>query len=244
MPVPAAPGGRRALVLLAVALAGGAAAFFQFREKPAEETRREGAARLMNELMSGKTAVGGPFTLEDQHGKRRSLADFRGKLVLLYFGYSFCPDVCPTDLAAIAQLIRMLGAEGDELQPVFVTLDPERDTRELLRGYVAAFHPRFVALRGSEDEVRRVATAYKVYFEKVRPPGSGVYLVDHMAFVFLLDREGRYVAFFPPGTSADRMAVMVREVLANANQPRREREGRKGREGRENLLELPSHPSR
>ncbi|HYS75089.1 MAG TPA: SCO family protein [Burkholderiales bacterium] len=217
MPVPAALGGWRAPVLLAVALAGGAAAFLHFREKPAEETRREDAARLMNELMSGKAPVGGPFTLEDQYGKRRNLADFRGKLVLLYFGYSFCPDVCPTDLAAMAQLVRTLGAEGDKLQPVFVTLDPERDTQELLRNYVAAFHPRFVALRGSEDEVRRVATAYKIYFEKVRPPGSSVYLIDHMAFVFLLDRDGKYVAFFPPGTSAERMATMVREVLANAS---------------------------
>jgi len=217
VPVPVALGGWRALVLLAVALAGGAAAFLHFREKPAEETRREDAARLMNELMSGKAPVGGPFTLEDQYGKRRSLADFRGKLVLLYFGYSFCPDVCPTDLAAMAQLVRTLGAEGDKLQPVFVTLDPERDTQELLRNYVAAFHPRFVALRGSEEEVRRVATAYKIYFEKVRPPGSSVYLSDHMAFVFLLDRDGKYVAFFPPGTSAERMATMVREVLANAS---------------------------
>src|SRR5713101_7326742 len=216
MPVPAALRGWRALVLLAVALIGGAAAFLHFREKPAEETRREGAARLMNELMSGKAPVGGPFTLEDQYGKRRGLADFRGKLVLLYFAYTFCPDVCPTDLAAMAQAIRTLDAEGNALQPIFVTLDPERDTREILRNYAAAFHPRFVALSGSEEEVRRVATAYKIYFEKVRPPGSSVYLIDHMAFVFLLDRDGRYVAFFPPGTSAERMAVMVGEALAHA----------------------------
>jgi protein SCO1/2 len=103
-----------------------------------------------------------PFTLTDQHGKARSLADFRGKIVLLYFGYTFCPDICPTDLLQIANLIKLLGADGGHLQPVFVTLDPERDTQELLRNYVAAFHPRFVALRVSVDEVRRVASAYKV----------------------------------------------------------------------------------
>jgi protein SCO1/2 len=102
----------------------------------------------------------------------------------------------------MADAIRTLGAEGDKLQPVFVTLDPERDTQELLRNYIAAFHPRFIALRGSEDEVRRVATAYKIYFEKVRPPGSSVYLIDHMAFVLLLDRDGKYVALFPPGTAS------------------------------------------
>jgi len=199
-----------------VVLIGGAAAFLYFRERPPEETRRADAARLMNELMSGKAQVGGPFTLDDQYGKPRRLRDFRGKFVLLYFGYAFCPDVCPTDLAAMAQAVRTLGKEGDKLQPVFITLDPGRDTQELLRNYVAAFHPRFVALRGTEDEVRRVATAYKIYFEKVTPPGSGAYLIDHMAFVFLLDRDGKYLAFLPPGTSAERMAVMIREVLAEA----------------------------
>ena len=168
----------------------------------------------MNELMSGKAQVGRPFTLIDQFGKSRSLADFRGKFVLLYFGYTFCPDVCPTDLLQIANLIRSLGKDGDNFQPVFVTLDPQRDTQEFLRNYVAAFHPRFVALRGSEAEVRRVATSYKVYFEKVKQPNSSTYFIDHTAFIFLLDREGKYVAFFPPGTSAGRMAVMVRELLS------------------------------
>jgi protein SCO1 len=213
---PAAPRGWLKFALIAVAVVAGAAAFRYFREGPPEETRRADAARLMNELMSGKAQVGGPFTLTDQYGRLRSLEDFKGKLVLLYFGYAFCPDVCPTDLAAMAQAIRALGAQGDKVSPVFVTLDPERDTQELLRNYVAAFHPRFVALRGTEDEVRRVATAYKVYFEKVTPPGSSAYLIDHMAFVFLLDRDGKYLAFFPPGTSAERMAAMLREVLAEA----------------------------
>src|SRR5712692_1494876 len=217
MAVPAALSSWRSLALLAVFLIGGGAAFIYSRDKPAEDTRRGDAARLMNDLMSGKAHVGGPFTLTDQYGKRTSLADFRGKFVLLYFGYTFCPDICPTDLAAMAQAIRTLDAEGDKLQPVFVTLDPERDTQDILRNYAAAFHPRFIALRGSEDEVRRVATAYKIYFEKVRPPGSSVYLIDHMAFVFLLDRDGKYVALFPPGTSAERMATMVREVWANAS---------------------------
>jgi len=197
-----------------VALIGGAAPFLYARDNSTEDARRENAARLMNDLMTGKGPIGGPFMLTDQYGQRRSLDDFRGKLVLLYFGYTFCPDVCPTDLLAMGQLVKTLGVDGDKMQLIFVTLDPERDTQELLRDYVAAFHPRFVALRGSEDEVRRVATSYKIYFEKVRPPGSSIYLIDHMAFIFLLDRSGKYVAFFPPGTSAERMAVMVREFLA------------------------------
>ena len=180
----------------------------------AEEPSRADAARFMNELMSGKAQVGGPFTLTDQNGNRRSLGDFRGKLVLLYFGYTFCPDVCPTDLAAMARLMALLGADADQLQPVFVTLDPARDTAELLREYVAVFDARFVALRGTEAETQRVATRYKTYFEKVPVAGSDAYFIDHTAFIYLLDRQGRYVSFFPPGTTPERMQVMVREALA------------------------------
>jgi len=166
----------------------------------------------MAELMSGKAAVGGPFTLTDQYGKTRTLDDFRGSVVLLYFGYTYCPDVCPTDLAAIGAMLRSLGPQGEAVQPLFVTLDPQRDTPAVLREYVAAFHPRFIALRGSEEETRELALRYKVFYEKVRPE-AGTYLIDHAAFTLLLNRAGDYVAFFPPGTKAERMAVMVRETL-------------------------------
>jgi cytochrome oxidase Cu insertion factor (SCO1/SenC/PrrC family) len=217
MMAPAALRGRRTrhfVTAAAIAAAAFFPAFFCAHAAAADEGTRSDATRLMNELMSGKAQVGAPFSLTDQYGKLRSVADFRGKIVVLYFGYTFCPDVCPSDLLQIANLIKSLGKDGDNLQPVFVTLDPERDTQEFLRNYVAAFHPRFVALRGSAAEVRRVATAYKVYFEKVKPPNSSTYFIDHTAFIFLLDREGKYVAFFPPGTSTERMAVMVRELLA------------------------------
>ena len=182
----------------------------------AEAPRRSDSARLMNELMSGRAAVGGPFTLSDQTGTRRSLGDFRVTVVLLYFGYISCPDVCPTDLAAMAQLMARLGAEAAQVQPIFVTLDPARDTTAIMRAYVAGFDERFVALRGTEAETRRVATRYKTYYEKVRPSGSSTYFIDHTAYIYLLDRQGRYVAFFPPGTTPERMEVMVREVLATA----------------------------
>jgi cytochrome oxidase Cu insertion factor (SCO1/SenC/PrrC family) len=204
-------GWRVSALIAAVSIAGAAAAIFYFPRNLPEDGRRAEAARLMNDLMSGKVRVGGPFTLTDPFGKRKSLSDFRGKLVLLYFGFTYCPDVCPTDLLAIGQAIKSLATDGDELQPVFITLDPERDTPETLRSYVASFHPRFVALSGTVAEVRQVATAYKVFFEKVRPPGASTYLIDHMAFTFLLDREGRYVGLFPPGTPAERMAAIVGE---------------------------------
>lgn len=170
------------------------------------------ASVLMTELMSGTAHIGTGFHLEDQYGARRTLADFRGKIVLLYFGYTYCPDVCPTDLARIAHAVRSLGPLASQVQPIFVTLDPDRDTPQMLREYAAAFDPSLLALRGTNEETRRIATAYKVYYEK-RRIADGSYLVDHAAFTFLLDREGHYVAFFPPGTSAERMATMVREAL-------------------------------
>lgn len=180
---------------------------------PELRERRADAARLMAELMSGRHPVGAPFTLRDPDDRRVALADFRGKLVLLYFGYATCADVCPTDLAQVGLAVRGLGAAGAQVQPVFVTLDPQRDTPAVLREYATVFHPRFVSLTGTEDEVRRVATDYKVFFEKV-PLAGGGYAIDHTAYTFLLDREGKFVILFPPGTEADRMGEMLREQLA------------------------------
>jgi protein SCO1/2 len=204
--------GKCAAVLAAAALffAGAAPA------QPADSPRRAEAARLMYELMSGKHAIGAPFTLADPAGRRVSLGDFKGRLVLLYFGFASCPDVCPTDLAVIAHALRSLGAAADEVQPLFVTLDPQRDTPEVLREYAAAFHPRFVALTGTEDEIRRVATDFKVYFEKVPLPGTKTYAIEHTAYTFLLDRKGEFVILFPSGTPADRMLFMLREQLGEA----------------------------
>lgn len=166
----------------------------------------------MGELMSGRHPVGGPFALSDPSGRRVALSDFRGKLVLVYFGFATCPDVCPTDLALIAQALRELGPAADAVQPLFITLDPERDSPRVLREYAAAFHPRLIALTGSPAEVRGVATDYKVFFEKVALPQGG-YTIDHTAYTFLLDRTGEFVLLFPPGTSAERIAFMLREQL-------------------------------
>jgi protein SCO1/2 len=166
----------------------------------------------MGELMSGRSPVGAPFSLPDANGQVRSLDEFRGRLVLLYFGYAQCPDVCPTDLAAIGGALRLLGERAKDVQPLFVTLDPGRDTPPVLREYAGAFHPALIALRGSEAETQRIARSYKVYFEKVAD-GKGSYSVDHTAFTYLLDRGGKYVAFLPPGTKPERIATLLRERL-------------------------------
>lgn len=201
---------RSVMLLLAMAATGNLAA--QGPLDPAGDGAGD-AARLMNELMSGRAAVGGPFTLTDTRGQQRSLAEFRGQIVLLYFGYTQCPDACPADLAQVADALTRLGEAGKAVQPIFITLDPDRDTAAILRAYAAAFHPRLIALRGTAAETRAVAESYKVAFRRVAIDGSSGYVVDHSTFTFVIDREGKYVAFFPPGTPAARMEVMLRGLL-------------------------------
>lgn len=201
---------RRGVASAVLRLAATAAAWSAWPMR-AQAQERAGAARLMNELMNGRSGVGGPFALRDADGRPVRLADFRGKLVLLYFGYSACADVCPTDLLEIAKLLALLGPKAAQVQPIFITLDPERDTPDFIREYASAFDPRILALRGSVAETRQVALAYKVFHEKVLLPRGKGYTIDHTAFIYLLDRQGRYVAFMPPGTQAARMLSMIRD---------------------------------
>ncbi|RZL86730.1 MAG: SCO family protein [Variovorax sp.] len=182
-------------------------------QEAGSEPQRADAARLMNELMTGSGPIGGSFLLTDQQGRRVGPMHWRGKVVLMYFGYTFCPDACPTSLSNIAAAIEALGADGRRVQPVFVTLDPLRDRPKMLGAYVKSFNPGFVTLGGIEEEVRRVALSYKVSYEKVWQRGSDYYLIDHTSFTYVLDREGRYVGYFPPGTSGNRMSEQVRSLL-------------------------------
>lgn len=172
-------------------------------------------AEIMDILMWNREPVGGPFELTDHTGRVRTERDFRGQLMLVYFGFTYCPDICPTDLQAIGLALDRLGGDAAHLQPLFVTVDPERDTAEHLAEYVPLFHPRLIGLTGSLDAIRKTADAYKVYFAKV-PIGKEAndYTIDHTAFIYLMDRDGNYLGFFPPGTSADRMVEIIRPRLA------------------------------
>jgi cytochrome oxidase Cu insertion factor (SCO1/SenC/PrrC family) len=199
---------------LAVGLCAAVALGTAVAHQKDSEPKRIDAARLMNELMTGKGPIGGPFALHDQHGQRVGPAQWRGKVVLMYFGYTSCPDACPTDLNNIAAAIEILGPDGSRVQPVFVTLDPQRDTPEVIGLYVKNFNPRFVALGGSESEIRQVSLSYKVFYEKVPQHGSERYVIDHTSFTYLLNAEGKYVGYFPPGTSGQRMSEQVKVVLA------------------------------
>jgi protein SCO1/2 len=171
------------------------------------------AAAMMDDLMWNRGPIGGPFTLTDSNGRRRSSSEFRGKLMVIYFGYTSCPDVCPTDLMAIAQAIDALGADGAAVQPIFITIDPERDTPEQLTRYAAAFHPRLIALTGSADEIRAVATAFKAYYAIARDPRDGEVRVDHNGVIYLMGRDGDYLGFMPPQTDPARLTDVLRRQL-------------------------------
>lgn len=177
------------------------------------------AAELMDVVMWNREPIGGSFTLVDHNGVRRTDADFRGKLMLVYFGFSSCPDICPTDLQAIGLALDQLGKAGEEVQPVFITVDPERDTPQLLADYVPMFHPRLIGLSGDATSIREAASAYRVYYAKVPRTDGSNYTVDHSGFIYLMDRGGQYLGFFPPGTPPDRMTEVIRPLLGREQHP-------------------------
>ncbi len=152
------------------------------------------------------------FSLTDFNGQSRSLADYRGQVVMLYFGFVQCPDVCPTALARASAVMQQLGADADRVQLLFVTVDPERDTPELLREYMAAFDPRFVALTGNLAQIQATADAFRVYFKKV-PTGSS-YTMDHTALTYLFDPAGHIRVALRHEQTADDYAADVRRLLA------------------------------
>ena len=153
------------------------------------------------------------FALTDMNGVPRTLADYRGKAVMLYFGFVQCPDVCPTALARAAEVLRLVGPEASKrVQLLFVTVDPERDTPELLREYMAAFDPSFVALTGSMDQIKATADAFRVYFKKV-PTGS-TYTMDHTALTYLFDPQGKVRAALRHEQTAAEYAADIQKLLA------------------------------
>ncbi|AUH53400.1 SCO family protein [Chromobacterium sp. ATCC 53434] len=157
-------------------------------------------------------AMGGAFTLIDYNGKPRSLDQFRGKVVALFFGYTNCPDVCPTTMLEYGSVMKQLGADADKVQVLFVSVDPERDTPRVLAGYVPHFDKRFIGLTGGVDAIEKVKKQYKVVAQKVPTPGGG-YSVDHSAGSYLLDRDGKLRVFEAYGTPASNLAYDIKQLL-------------------------------
>lgn len=152
--------------------------------------------------------------LKDHHGNLRTMKDFKGKIVVVFFGYTQCPDVCPTSMSTMAEVKRLLGTQGDLLQVLFITVDPERDTQPLLKAYIASFDPGFVALRPELDELKGVADNFKIYFKKVPGSTPTSYTMDHSAGKYIFDTEGRVRLFSPYGTDAATIAADIKTLLS------------------------------
>ncbi len=157
--------------------------------------------------------VGGPFALIDQNGTVRHDTDFRGELMLVYFGYTYCPDACPAALQMMSAALDELGDGAKDIQPIFISVDPERDTVAQMKLYASNFHPRLLALTGTPEQTAAAARAYRIYVEKVKQPGSEDYLVDHSSFIFLMGRDGRLLTYFPSDVTADAMAAAIKKYL-------------------------------
>ena len=172
-------------------------------------------------------SFGGPFTLVDQDGRTRTEIDFRGRFMLIFFGYTHCPTICPTNLRVMGTALDMMGTAGARVQPIFISVDPERDTPARLKDYVANFHPRMVGLTGTEAQVRAAAKAYRVHRSKVitedaKVPGAAGaagakdYPVMHGSITYLMGPEGEFTTLFPHDTKADRMAKVLAKYLAKS----------------------------
>ena len=163
---------------------------------------------------SGVALVGGPFSLVDQDGRRVTEKNFLGKYMLVFFGYTYCPDICPTELQVMSAALDQLGPEADRIQPIFVSIDPARDTPEVLKAYVANFGLRLIGLTGSPEEVAAIAKAYRAYYAKAGNGSTGTdYLMDHSSIIYLMGPDGRFVKHMPYTTDAAKLATELKETL-------------------------------
>lgn len=166
---------------------------------------------------SGKALIGGPFTLTDHQGERRSEADFEGRYMLIFFGYTYCPDICPTTLTTVSQGLDILAeseaGKAAAVTPVFVSIDPARDTPAALADYMSHFHPAMVALTGSEEEVAVAAKAYRIFYQKVVQEDASDYLMDHSSIVYLMGPDGSYLSHFTHASTAEEIAEGLAKLV-------------------------------
>jgi protein SCO1/2 len=163
-------------------------------------------------VSSGTAAIGGPFTLTAADGRTVTDQTYRDKWVIVYFGYTFCPDACPTALSNVSVALQKLGKQAERLQPLFITLDPNRDTREVLSTYLESFDPRIVGLVGTEAQTDAIAKAYRVYFERHKDEG-GNYPVDHSAYFYLMGPDGKFADVIDGTISGNQMADQLRKLI-------------------------------
>ena len=155
-------------------------------------------------------ALGGAFSLQDHNGQRVTEGAFAGRLGLIYFGFTYCPDVCPTGLGLMASALDLLGPDASRVLPVLITIDPARDTPAALADYVSRFHPALIGLTGTEEEIATAARAFRVYYRKIQPPGASDYLMDHSSFIYLVGPDGKVRQLFRPSTPPETIAAAMR----------------------------------
>ena len=172
-----------------------------------------GAALWIGLPAAQAASIGGPFELVDHTGETVTEESFDDRYLLVYFGYAYCPDICPTELLIMGQAVDELGDLGEEVQPLFITVDPARDTVEYLAEYVPSFHPRLVGLTGSHEQIHTAARAYRVYYRLNEPDEHGNYLVDHTSYIYFMDPDGDYLTHFVFGQGPEKMAEIIREHL-------------------------------
>ena len=165
-------------------------------------------------VTSGTALIGGPFELVGKDGKTVTDQDFRGRYMLVFFGFTHCPDICPAELQVMSTALDDLGSDADKVVPIFITLDPERDTPDAVNAYVENFGPNFVGLTGSPEAIDKAAKAYRVTYQKFQDESMGDnYSIDHSALVYLMGPDGKFVTHIPYGTPPEKMAETLRRYL-------------------------------
>ena len=191
-----------AVVVATIAVAAGATALWM-------------GLSLRAQVQAGATKIGGPFTLVDDTGAQVTEAALKGKPTVMYFGYTFCPEVCPTTLTDLAQWMQMLGPDADKLNYVFVTVDPERDTPKVMHDYVSAFDPRIRGLTGTPEQIAKVANEYRAYYKRI-PTSDGGYVMDHTAILYLMDPNVRFFGVIPYQEKTDEAVAKLGSSLQGA----------------------------
>jgi protein SCO1/2 len=173
-----------------------------------------GAVPSSTQLSTGKALIGGPFTLTNQNGQTVTEKDFLGKYMMVVFGYTFCPDICPTELGLMTEALNKLGEKAKQVTPVFITIDPKRDTVEQVKSYISSFHPSMVGLTGTEEQIKQAASAYRVYYAQADgETQSDAYLMDHSTFIYLISPQGDYATHFGYGISPDELTQRLDKAI-------------------------------
>ena len=207
-PPPGVGRGPVGVLSLALVLMTGAGVVYYFDQEKQKKIQNTYKPRSV-----GRAAIGGPFSLVDMHGKPFTDRDLLGQFSLLYFGFTYCPDICPDELTKMAEAIdKVEDKTGKQVLPVFITVDPERDTPEQIREYCTEFHPRLLGLTGTMDQIKQAARQYRVYFNKTEDGDD--YLVDHSIIMYLLDPEGEFITFYGKNNTAEELADKMAESMA------------------------------